>query len=49
MSNEDPVSRWINELRNADQAAARKLWNHFVLIEPRRLMLRASVTSTEAC
>ena len=30
MANDDPVTLWINELRGADQAAARKLWNHFV-------------------
>ena len=30
MSNDDPVTLWIEELRNADQAAARNLWNHFV-------------------
>jgi DNA-directed RNA polymerase specialized sigma24 family protein len=30
MSNDDPVPLWIEELRNADQAAARNLWNHFV-------------------
>jgi DNA-directed RNA polymerase specialized sigma24 family protein len=29
-SSDDPVTLWIDELRNADQAAARKLWNHFV-------------------
>ena len=30
MSSDDPVTLWIDELRNADEAAARKLWNHFV-------------------
>lgn len=30
MSNDDPVTLWIDELSNADEAAARKLWNHFV-------------------
>src|SRR5581483_9634883 len=30
MASEDPVTLWIDELRNADEAAARKLWNHFV-------------------
>jgi hypothetical protein len=30
MSSDDPVTLWIEELRNADQAAARNLWNHFV-------------------
>ncbi len=30
MSNDDSVTLWIEELRNADQAAARNLWNHFV-------------------
>jgi RNA polymerase sigma factor (sigma-70 family) len=29
MSNDDPVTLWMDELRNADEAAARKLWNHF--------------------
>ncbi len=29
MSRNDPVTLWIGELRNADEAAARKLWNHF--------------------
>jgi RNA polymerase sigma factor (sigma-70 family) len=27
---DDPVTCWIDELRNADGAAAQKLWNHFV-------------------
>ena len=30
MSIDDPVTLWIEELRNADAAAARNLWNHFV-------------------
>lgn len=30
MSTEDPVSVWIEQLRNADDAAASHLWNHFV-------------------
>jgi hypothetical protein len=30
LSSDDPVTLWIDELRQADQAAARKLWNHFV-------------------
>ncbi len=30
MSSDDPVTLWIDELRKADEAAARKLWNHFV-------------------
>jgi DNA-directed RNA polymerase specialized sigma24 family protein len=30
MSSDDPVTLWIDELRNADEAAAQKLWNHFV-------------------
>ena len=30
MSSDDPVTLWIEELRDADEAAARKLWNHFV-------------------
>lgn len=27
----DPVTIWIDQLRNADEAAAQKLWNHFVI------------------
>ena len=27
---DDPVTAWIDELRNADASAAGKLWNHFV-------------------
>jgi DNA-directed RNA polymerase specialized sigma24 family protein len=30
MSSDDPVTVWIDELRNADELAAQKLWNHFV-------------------
>jgi DNA-directed RNA polymerase specialized sigma24 family protein len=30
LSSDDPVTLWIDELRHADQAAARKLWHHFV-------------------
>jgi RNA polymerase sigma factor (sigma-70 family) len=30
MSSDDPVSVWIDELRCADEAAAQKLWTHFV-------------------
>jgi DNA-directed RNA polymerase specialized sigma24 family protein len=30
MLSDDPVTMWIDELRNADEAAAQKLWNHFV-------------------
>jgi DNA-directed RNA polymerase specialized sigma24 family protein len=30
MSSDDPVTLWIEELRNADEAAAQNLWNHFV-------------------
>src|SRR5438094_672479 len=30
MSSDDPVTLWIDELRNADEAAAQKLWLHFV-------------------
>lgn len=30
MSSDDPVSMWIDELRNANDAAAQNLWNHFV-------------------
>lgn len=42
MSSEDPVTLWIDELRNADEAAARKLWHHFVsrLYESARKKLR---------
>jgi DNA-directed RNA polymerase specialized sigma24 family protein len=42
MSSDDPVTLWINELRNADGAAAQKLWNHFVsrLYEMGRKKLR---------
>ncbi len=29
LSSDDPVTHWIDELRHADEAAARKLWNHF--------------------
>jgi RNA polymerase sigma factor (sigma-70 family) len=43
ISSDDPVSVWINELRNADESAARKLWNHFVsrLYESARRKLRS--------
>jgi DNA-directed RNA polymerase specialized sigma24 family protein len=30
MPGDDPVSLWLEDLRNVDEAAARKLWNHFV-------------------
>ncbi len=30
MSSKDPVTLWIDELRNADELAAQNLWNHFV-------------------
>jgi hypothetical protein len=30
MSSDDPISLWIDELRNAEESAAQKLWNHFV-------------------
>jgi hypothetical protein len=30
LSSVDPVTLWIEKLRNADAAAARNLWNHFV-------------------
>lgn len=42
MSNDDPITLWIDELRNADEAAARKLWDHFVsrLYETARKKLR---------
>ena len=30
MLDDDPVTLWIDELRGADDAAAEKLWNHFV-------------------
>src|SRR5580658_2905881 len=29
-SSDDPATLWIDELRNADEAAARNLWNRFV-------------------
>jgi DNA-directed RNA polymerase specialized sigma24 family protein len=29
MANDDPVTVWIDQLRNADEAAAQKLWKHF--------------------
>ena len=42
MSSDDPATLWIDELRNADEAAARKLWNHFAgrLYEMGRKKLR---------
>jgi RNA polymerase sigma factor (sigma-70 family) len=42
MSSDDPVTVWIEELRNADEVAAQKLWNHFVgrLYETGRKKLR---------
>jgi len=42
MASDDPVTQWIDELRNADEAAAQKLWNHFVsrLYEMGRKKLR---------
>lgn len=42
MSSDDPVTLWIDELRNADEAAAQKLWTHFVsrLHEMGRKILR---------
>ena len=42
LSSDDPVTLWIDELRNADEAAARNLWNHFVsrLYESARKKLR---------
>lgn len=30
MPDDDPVTDWIDELRNTDQAAAQKLWEHYV-------------------
>ena len=30
LSSGDPVSIWIEQLRNSDEQAAEKLWNHFV-------------------
>lgn len=30
MSSDDPVTLWIEELRNGDPVAAEKVWNHFV-------------------
>lgn len=29
MSDEDPVSLWIDQLRESDEAAARQVWEHF--------------------
>jgi hypothetical protein len=42
MTRDDPVTLWLDELRNADEAAARKLWNHFFtrLCEVARKKLR---------
>ena len=42
MLSDDPVTIWIDELRTADEAAARKLWNHFFtrLFELARKKLR---------
>ena len=31
MSNDDPITLWMNQLRSADELAANKLWNHFIL------------------
>ncbi|MEM9366125.1 MAG: ECF-type sigma factor [Planctomycetota bacterium] len=31
MNEEDPVSVWLDELKQGDQSAARHLWQHFVL------------------
>jgi DNA-directed RNA polymerase specialized sigma24 family protein len=30
MGNDDPVTLWIDQLRDEDEDAARNLWNHFV-------------------
>src|SRR5882724_5749697 len=42
MSSDDQVTLWIDALRNADEAAARKRWDHFVgrLYEMGRKKLR---------
>lgn len=41
--NEDPVSVWLEELKNQDDSAAQKLWNHYVhsLREAARKRLRS--------
>ena len=31
MSDDDPITLWMNQLRSADDLAANKLWNHFIL------------------
>ena len=31
MSSDDPISLWLDELRNGDDEAATRLWNHFCL------------------
>ena len=44
MSNEDdPITIWIDDLRNSDDSAASKIWNHFMsrLHEAARRKLRA--------
>jgi DNA-directed RNA polymerase specialized sigma24 family protein len=42
MSSDNPITFWIDALRNADKAAAQKLWNHFAsrLYEMGRKKLR---------
>lgn len=41
---DDPVTVWIDELKNADDSAAEKLWNHFFaqLYESARKKIQAS-------
>ncbi len=41
---DDPVSMWIEELKNSDDSAVEKLWNHFVsrLYEAARKKLRST-------
>ena len=29
MSNDDPITHWIRQLEQADEAAAQDLWNHY--------------------
>ena len=42
MKSDDPVSAWLDELRNSEPVAAQKLWNHFCcgLLELARHRLR---------
>lgn len=47
MITDDPISVWIDELRNEDAAAARKLWHHYVerLIEAAQRRLHPATRS----